>query len=533
MNQALGLDVLQKLIEAGVTEFCVCPGARNSPFIDLLLKLPTVTRLHFFEERSAAFFALGRIKSSDRPVAIVTTSGTAAGELLPATMEAYYSALPLVLLTADRPRRFRGTGAPQTAEQVGIFGIYTEKSIDLAAGENLSLSDWSGMKPLHLNVCFEEPLIDTSAQNAVDAFAAKLSSGALPAFNRDKGAEDIRSSELEKFLETTRRPLVLVGALHRQDRDEVRRFLLAYGAPTYFEAHSGLREDKTLSRLRVHGVDGILERARKNGYEIDGVLRIGGVPTLRLWRDLEILNGKIPVCSISREPFSGLSWAKVTIASPSRVLRGMTPQVSQGLQSSSDFLANDHAFQERLRSLFHQEPTSEPGLFHSLSRAIPAGARIFIGNSLPIREWDLAATYASREFEVSASRGLNGIDGQVSTFYGFSEAGKENWAIIGDLTALYDLPGPWALSQISEEIQTSLVVVNNRGGKIFSRMFGPKEFQNQHSLDFSAWARLWKLPYEQWQTIPDSGIDTRSHRIIELTPEDAATQRFWKAYASL
>ncbi len=522
MNQALGLEVLRKLIEAGVTEFCVCPGARNSPLIDLLLRLPAIKRLHFFEERSAAFFALGRIKSTDRPVAVVTTSGTAAGELLPATMEAYYSALPLVLLTADRPRRFRGSGAPQTAEQVGIFGIYTEKCLDLAAGENFSLSDWSHTRPLHLNVCFEEPLIDTSAESLVRDFSAT--------FSQPSAAEDIRSSELEQFLEKTRRPLVLVGALHRSDRSEVRRFLAAYGAPAYFEAHSGLREDPSLASVRVHACDGILDRARKNGYEIDGVLRIGGVPTLRLWRDLEILNGKIPVCSVSREPFSGLSWASITAASPSRVLRGVTPSRPMG---ANDFLAADHAFQEKLRALFHQEPRSEPGLFHSLSRAIPSGARIFIGNSLPIREWDLAATYASREYEVSASRGLNGIDGQVSTFYGFSEPEKENWAIIGDLTALYDLPGPWALSQISDEIRTTLVVVNNRGGKIFSRMFGPKEFQNPHNLDFSAWAKLWKLPYEQWQAIPDTGIETRSHRIIELVPDDDATQRFWKAYSSL
>jgi len=530
MNQALGLEVLRKLIETGVTEFCVCPGARNSPLIDLLLRLPEITRLHFFEERSAAFFALGRIKSTDHPVAIITTSGTAAGELLPATMEAYYSALPLVLLTADRPRRFRGSGAPQTAEQVGIFGIYAERCLDVAAGEEFSLSDWSRTKPLHLNVCFEEPLIDNSAEAAVQDFSSRLLSKTVAESKKTAAAQDMRSNELARFLETTRRPLVLVGALHREDRDEVRRFLTAYGAPTYLEAHSGLREDRALTRFRVHGSDGVLERARKNGYEIDGVLRIGGVPTLRLWRDLESLNGKIPVCSVSREPFSGLSWAKVTAAAPSLVLQGVTPATTHG---ASDFLATDHAFQERLRALFHQEPLSEPGLFHALSRAIPAGARIFIGNSLPIREWDLAATYAARDYEVAASRGLNGIDGQVSTFYGFSEPGKENWGILGDLTTLYDLPGPWALSQVSDEIRTSLVVINNSGGKIFSRMFGPKEFQNPHNLGFEAWAKLWRLSYEQWQTIPDTGLETRSHRIIELLPDDAATQRFWKAYAAL
>jgi 2-succinyl-5-enolpyruvyl-6-hydroxy-3-cyclohexene-1-carboxylate synthase len=523
MNRALALDVVRKLVESGVSEFCVCPGARNSPFIDLLVRLPEIKRLHFFEERSAAFFALGRMKSHDRPVAVVTTSGTAVGELLPATMEAYYSALPLVLLTADRPRSFRGTGAPQVAEQVGIFGIYAEKCIDLAVGEAFDISTWSQTKPLHLNVCFDEPLIDQSAEKALQSFSPTISKPA-------RIAEDIRTDEIEVFLSKTQRPFVLVGALHRQDREDVRKFLADLGAPVYLEAHSGLREDRSLSSIRVQCGDGILDRARRNGYEIDGVLRIGGVPTLRLWRDLEALGGKIPVCSIGREPFSGLSWAKITTGAPSKILKNLKPSRVQG---TGDFLASDHALQEKIRMVFHQEPRSEAGLFHSLSRAIPVGARIFIGNSLPIREWDLAATFSAREFEVGASRGLNGIDGQVSTFYGFSEPEKENWGILGDLTTLYDLPGPWALSQIPSSIKTSLVVINNSGGKIFSRMFGPKEFQNPHHLDFAAWAKLWCLSYEEWHAVPDSGLETRENRIIEIIPDDSATQRFWKAYEAL
>ena len=101
------------------------------------------------DERSAAFFAIGRIKLHGAPVVVVTTSGTAVAELLPATIEAYYSGLPLVLLTADRPARFRGTGAPQSIEQVEIFGAYAETS----------LSMWTGMRPLHLNIEFDEPLL--------------------------------------------------------------------------------------------------------------------------------------------------------------------------------------------------------------------------------------------------------------------------------------------------------------------------------------------------------------------------------------
>lgn len=104
----------------------------------------------FVDERSAAFFALGRTKQQRRPAAVVTTSGTAVAELLPAVIEAYYSSSPLILITADRPARYHGTGAPQAIEQIAIFGDYAATSID----------GWSRAKPLHINIEFDEPLID-------------------------------------------------------------------------------------------------------------------------------------------------------------------------------------------------------------------------------------------------------------------------------------------------------------------------------------------------------------------------------------
>jgi 2-succinyl-5-enolpyruvyl-6-hydroxy-3-cyclohexene-1-carboxylate synthase len=112
---------------------------------------------HFsYEERSAAFFALGRARASGRPVAIIT--GTAAGELLQATMEAFYTEDPLLLITADRPRRYRGTGAPQAAEQAGIFGVYAPFSQDLEHVDPCAITEWDWVDPAHLNVCIEDPL---------------------------------------------------------------------------------------------------------------------------------------------------------------------------------------------------------------------------------------------------------------------------------------------------------------------------------------------------------------------------------------
>jgi 2-succinyl-5-enolpyruvyl-6-hydroxy-3-cyclohexene-1-carboxylate synthase len=135
---------------AGVSDFCVCAGSRNSPLLVVLGATEGVRLLSFVDERSAAFFALGRAKRDERPVAVVTTSGTAVAELLPATIEAFYSAVPLLLITADRPARYRGTGAPQCIDQVGIFGAYAETDID----------KWSRAKPLHINIEFDEPLLD-------------------------------------------------------------------------------------------------------------------------------------------------------------------------------------------------------------------------------------------------------------------------------------------------------------------------------------------------------------------------------------
>jgi 2-succinyl-5-enolpyruvyl-6-hydroxy-3-cyclohexene-1-carboxylate synthase len=151
------LELARRLIDdvraAGATEFCVCAGSRNSPLLVILSREDgqgsSLRLFSFVDERSAAFFALGRAKLHGNPVAVVTTSGTAVAEMLPAAIEAYYSGIPLILISADRPARFRGTGAPQSIEQLGLFGVYAETSLE----------GWTRKKPLHLNIEFDEPLL--------------------------------------------------------------------------------------------------------------------------------------------------------------------------------------------------------------------------------------------------------------------------------------------------------------------------------------------------------------------------------------
>jgi len=147
-NLAAARAIIERVRGVGVTDFCVCGGSRNAPLLAVLAELANV--FSFVDERASAYFALGRVKRDGKPVAVITTSGTAAAELLPATIEAYYSGAPLVLITADRPARFRGTGAPQSIEQPGLFGVYAASDFN----------GWNQRAPLHINVEFDEPLID-------------------------------------------------------------------------------------------------------------------------------------------------------------------------------------------------------------------------------------------------------------------------------------------------------------------------------------------------------------------------------------
>lgn len=153
-NDELAAKTIAMLEAAGVREWCFAAGMRNAPFVKIFDRRSDVGL--WPEERSMAFFALGRARRVG-PVAVVTTSGTAAAELLPAAMEGYYSGVPLVLVTADRPERMRMTGAPQTCVQPGLFGLYAPTVADLSvAAPDVAIV--IPAHPIHLNIQFEEPL---------------------------------------------------------------------------------------------------------------------------------------------------------------------------------------------------------------------------------------------------------------------------------------------------------------------------------------------------------------------------------------
>ena len=521
-NQSVATKVLRELARLGVREFAVAAGARNAPLLAPLLASHGITVRHFFDERSAAFFALGRIMVDRRPVAVITTSGTAAGELLPAVMEAHYQGLPLVLVTADRPKRFRGTGAPQAVEQPGIFGCYAAATLDLDVA-SLSTS-WPAhieKKPLHVNVCFDEPL-DCIAEgidfenSKPSASPGKTSSGS--------GARSI----LESWMETREGLVVLAGGIHPACVESVARFLHAVNAPVVGEATSNLHGRAEMNDLLVTGGDRALSQMK-----VRRVLRIGSVPSGRWWRDLEE-HPEIAVLNICDPAFPGLARTE-NVETTGLDLLNYECDHCVGARVTSV----SAALRTQLETIVSSCPNSEPAWIRHLSRAIPAGARVFLGNSLPIREWNLAADPPRPGTVFFANRGANGIDGIVSTFLGVSATCAESLLIVGDLSALYDLSAPWILPQLPSG-NRRIVVINNGGGKIFSRVDSLRSLdeqtreviENRHALSFESWARMWGMNYtlctspEQLSALQDGNI------IIELRPDAKQTDLFWAQWTS-
>jgi 2-succinyl-5-enolpyruvyl-6-hydroxy-3-cyclohexene-1-carboxylate synthase len=515
MNIRRAQQLVANLFAQGVREFCICAGSRNSPLVVVLEQTAAILCYAFFEERSAAFFALGRIKLTGQPVAVVTTSGTAAAELLPATIEAHYSGLPLVLVTADRPPEYRGTGSPQTIEQIGLYSHYVGAAFDFSGEVDAHLR-LPRRRPTHVNICFDEPLLDEPVTPLI------LSSTKLAASVDEKPDLHFVAEQFKSMC----CPLVMLGRISVSQRSAVEQALVQLGAPIWAEAPSGLRESQALAHLILRSGENLLKTAWTR--EFDGVIRIGSVPTVRFWRDLEKLS--IPVLSLSEEPFAGLS--RGTLLHLTDLASAMEVITTRPLERdlTARLLAFDRSQATRWQQILAQEPHSELGWFQWLSQNIHSQSHVFLGNSLPIREWDLAATYESRQFRVEVNRGANGIDGQLSTFWGAASPTQDNWGIFGDLTTLYDLSAPWILSQL-EPMMWRLVVINNFGGQIFSRLFKSPNFINAHRFEFAHWAEMWKLPYEKWCE-PGAG-PAAAGTVLEIQPDAASTARCWQAYGDL
>lgn len=556
MNIRLAELIIKKLAERGVRSFCLCPGGRPAPFVETLSRARGLEVLSFFEERSACFFALGRVRRDSRPAAVITTSGTAAAELLPGLLESFYSGLPLALVTADRPFAQSQSGCPQTLQnQGGLFKSRAALSLNIARLEDAeAIEAWiPSHGSLHLNTAFDEPLLDAAPKplsfsesfferapavypfpgQGLPASAAKPA--ARPAGQSSlalRGSLHLSRGEaraaIRGFFKSCQKPLVIAGELREEEKEPVQKFLSAW---------PGLFFAEPLSQLS-HLPEGLFsgERILPAAFRLkaaDGILRIGGVPRARFWRDLE--KSKTPVLSLSSPPFfPGL--ARKSLNFP--LLAGL-PLVRQEAQrqarrhaktASAAFKGYDESQCEKRQRLLRRHPAGEPAWIARLKESLPGGSKVFLGNSLPIRLWGAANSRTEKAPRmVTGQGGLNGIDGLISRFLGECRPGQNSFAVLGDLSLLYDMAGFWRSSQIPS---WTAAVINNFGGRIFSRLYKNPGFLNEHRLSFEGLAKLWGLGHrlftdpERFAAWPDP---EKQPVLVEIQPCQKQTEACFKA----
>ena len=453
--------------------------------------------------------------SNGEPCAVVTTSGTAVAELLPAMIEAHYQGRPLVALTADRPASFRGTGAPQSINQVGIFGVHAGNG-DFAA--------WDRRSPWHLNVELEEEF-EPGEWSGPDHVAT----------NTQAVWPRLAVSGLARWLKDDlyRGLVLMIGGLEPEDREDVFHFALDLGVPVVAEATSGLRE--ALAGLVLPDADRTL-KAQPPGK----VLRLGTVPSGRFWRDLEVLP-QTEVWNVCRSGFPGLARESETITGQvGRVVRALGE--IESADDALDYLPDSSRRAAEFDELLEAYPDSEPGMIRTVSHYAALSSGVFLGNSLPIREWNLFAQRDRPIPEARANRGVNGIDGQISTWLGSSAAREDAWCVIGDLTALYDLNAPAMLGQVVNKGRV-LVVINNGGGAIFSRVprlqsMGSRSkelMKNPHEVSLEGWAAMWGMDYVKIKTVDDFDALEAGDRmlVVEIFPSVKETEGFWEKWDAL
>lgn len=495
--------ILSWLAENAVKCICLCPGGRNGAFVEALETSEDFEVLTFYDERSAGFFALGRAKRDQTPVAVITTSGTAVTEVMSSVVEADYSGVPLVVITADRPKALRGTGAPQSIDQNNIFGSYVEACIDIEDEDKIS-APWKQNQPLHINICFDEPIIDGEWEKK----SYKINKA------KKRSLPKISPMKLKK-------PILVLGGMNEGNANAVAESLQGWQGPIFAESLSQLKNFPALKDKQILSGDRFVQKLLKEKV-VDSVLRVGDVPVGRYWRDLDEL--KIPTLSINTQRFKGTAHSELVV--------GDLEQLESGdLQCESwdwsEWKEKDFNYSQQIQKLFECYPLSEASNYLTLSQLSQNSDMAYLGNSLPIRLWDLVG---GSQCQVQANRGVNGIDGQISSAFGLVKPQTTNWVVLGDLTTLYDMSGFWMSPYLKKiESKVRCVVMNNLGGQIFSRMFKSPLFLNRHSLNFKPMADMWGWDYQQTQNVADLK-ELSDLQLIEINPNAEQTKQFWDDY---
>lgn len=497
---------VEELARAGLRDAVVCPGSRSTPVALALRAHPSIRVRVILDERAAGFFAVGMARTARRPVALLATSGTAAAEFLPAVVEASLARVPLVVLTADRPPELRDRGAPQTIDQLYLYGRHAKWFVDLpvpdglaetvdhlrsVAGRAVAMA-WGGPAgPVHLNLPFREPLLPEGTLGAEPA-PGDAGRGA-PFTEVVAGVRLLERAGMEDLagrLERIERGLIVAGP---QDDPALpgalARLASVLGWPVLADPLSGVRCGSH-ERSRVLARGDMLCRPSRwlELHQPELVLRFGAAPTSR---SINQLVGASPTHLVVdgdagwREPAirpttfihaeaagTALALAETLAAGRARTRADrFRPGPARATAWVDEWLAAEHvadrAIRGRFSALTERGELFEGQPFPLLGELLPPGSTLWAGNSMPVRDMDAFLPASGRALRMLANRGANGIDGTVSTALGSAAAADGPVAlVVGDLALLHDL-GAFVAARL-HRLDLTVVLVNNDGGGMFS-----------------------------------------------------------------
>ncbi|WP_135535426.1 2-succinyl-5-enolpyruvyl-6-hydroxy-3-cyclohexene-1-carboxylic-acid synthase [Halostella pelagica] len=527
-NEAWADTMVGELAAGGVNAACIAPGSRSTPLTMAFARNEDVRVYSHLDERSAAFFALGRAKRTGTVTPLVCTSGTAAANFHPAVIEASQARIPLVLLTADRPPELRESGANQTIDQEKLYGDAvrwyqdlpepraegrTLRSVRTTAARALAAATGTPSGPVHLNVPFSKRL---EPPEGTDHVERRTSAPEHPHVRTTAGTPALDDDGLRNIARTVERAdrgLVVAGPADDATPDPtvVAEFADEFGFPVLADPLSGVRYGPHVADAPVvGGYDGFVdERVTGSWPDPDLVVRFGASPTSKPLRKY-LARADCPQFLI--DPAGEWREAEFTatdliVADPEPTLSRLVDAAAAGHSAGGSewrerFADAERRYWDRIADERGEQPF-EGDVLATVVEDAPDPATVFVSNSMPVRDLDRFGRPRTADLTVLANRGASGIDGITSTALGAGSAADDPLVLVtGDIAYYHDMNGLLAVGRCG--VDATIVVIDNDGGGIFHKLpveeFDPpftEQFKTPHGLDFEPSADLYGLEFSR------------------------------------
>ena len=512
-----GASIIDAVVAGGVELAYILPGSRSTPLVVAATAHDQLQTETLHDERVAAFAALGHAKRTGVPAAVICTSGTAGGNMLPAVIEARYDPTPMVVITADRPPVLHGTGANQTIDQSELLSPYVRArgttpmpvadaevvtaTVD-AVSQIVASASTATAGPVHLNVPFAKPLTpsvpdDSTAEDLAVLTAATPQPPEAPV---GAGIDEDALRQVASSLED-RRVLIVAGPMApwQPDRAAIATLARRADAPLLADPLSGLRTGAHVTDTAVIGAYDAICAAEATPSPPDVVLRFGASPTsAALQQYLGGLTARQVMITPSEEGNDPIQVADEQLIGPPGTVAAM---LSEQLPTTRPYAAA-WAEPAALADMQLRGATQVGAgvVVQAIDEQLQDAAALVIGSSMPIREFDRYGTVHPRTRLTVANRGASGIDGLVSTAVGCARS-QPTTLVLGDVSLIHDIGGLLAIDRVGVDL--TVVCLNDDGGGIFQMLpiaaIDPpftEYFRTPHGLRFAAAAQLFGLSYD-------------------------------------